>query len=76
MSDENLDANTRIRECLKGPRSETKPLAKTRDLSPWYGYKNAAMAAFLWPSWRATRQFLTRDLVSSSRTSFCLYKAL
>jgi len=35
VSDENPDANTRIREYLKGPRSDTKPLAKTRDLSPW-----------------------------------------
>ena len=31
---------------LEGRRSEMKPLAKTRDLSPWYGRENATMAAF------------------------------
>jgi len=72
-SDEYTDGNTRIGAYLEGPRNAAHPRTKTRDLGPWYCHEKAAKVAFPWQGSGATRQFLTRGLVSSSKSPVCLY---
>ena len=55
---------------MEGPRSEAKLLAKTRDLSPWFYRKNAAIAVFLRQYGGATRRSSTRGLVCLLEPSF------
>jgi len=69
-SDEYLDIYTRIQPYLEGPQSDKNVLAKTGDLSPWFGHENTAMDMFPWPYKRAMRQFSTCGLVSPSRSPF------
>jgi len=72
-SDEDPDEYIRIQVYQEGLRNDRNTHAKTRDLSSWSCYENAAMASFSRPYRRATRWFSTRGLVSSSRSPFCLY---